>query len=139
METITLEHVQKAAEWAAKAGEEPLPLNGLVRHYDQSDWDCGTACCMWGAASIISGCGPTKEGPSSEWSGQDLAHTLVAGIMRNGSSTPAQMIALLANLRGVNLRGANLRQANLSCANLRDANLSDATVKIGNVCRKIAN
>jgi hypothetical protein len=132
MEPITLEHVAKAAEWAANAKDTPLPLDGLVRQYDQSDWDCGTACCMWGAASILAGCGPTKEGPSSEWSGQDLAHTLIAGVMRSGISTPQQMLNLLSNLRE-----ANLREANLSGANLREADLSGAQVKIGNVYRQI--
>jgi hypothetical protein len=134
MEAITLDHIKKAAEWAANAGSEPLPLDGLTRRYDQSDWDCGTACCMWGAASILAGCGPASVGPSSEWSGQDLAHTLVAGIMRNGTGTPQQMIDLLTNLSGAdlseaNLSGADLRGADLREAGLREANLSGANLR----------
>ena len=65
MEPITLDHVRQAAEWAMKAASEPQPIDGLTRKYRQSDWDCGTSCCMWGAASIMAGCGPAKEGPSS--------------------------------------------------------------------------
>ena len=138
MENITLEHVRQAAEWASKAGRKPTPIDGLTRTYNQSQWDCGTDCCMWGAASILAGCGPAAAGPSIEWSGQDLAHTLVASIMRTGNSTPKQMLALLVNLRRADLRRADLRwadlrEANLSGADLRGANLGGADLRGANL------
>jgi len=138
MENITLEHVRQAAEWASKAGRKPTPIDGLTRTYNQSQWDCGTDCCMWGAASILAGCGPAAAGPSIEWSGQDLAHTLVASIMRTGNSTPKQMLALLVNLRRADLRRADLRRADLRradlrWADLREANLSGADLRGANL------
>ena len=140
MPEITLDHIRQAAEWAAKSRDEATPIDGLTRRYDQSDWDCGTACCMWGAASILAGCGPAKSGPPEEWSGADLLHTLVAGVLRSGNGTPSQIQQLLsdanlsdADLSGANLSGANLSGANLSDANLSDANLSDANLSGANL------
>ena len=141
MEPITLDHIKQAAVWAAQTKTESKPIGSLERSYKQSEWECGTSCCMWGAASILAGCGPAAAGPSPEWSGQDLWHTLVAGILRSGNSTPEQMLQLLRNadlraadLRGVNLsgadlRGVNLRNADLRGVDLRGVNLSDADLR----------
>jgi hypothetical protein len=135
MPEITLEHVRKAAEWAKEAKDDPKPIDGLTRLYCQTEWDCGTACCMWGAASIISGNGPAIGPPENEWSSQSHLHAAAAGIMKQGMSTPDQLLALLRNadLRGANLRGANLSDADLSGADLSDADLSDADLSDANL------
>jgi hypothetical protein len=145
MEPITLEHVRKAAEWAKNA-VETCPLGGTMRRYDQSDdWDCGTKCCMWGAASIIAGCGSATKGPSDEWAAQSHIHVVAAGIMRSGMSTPDQMLNFMtranlfeANLFEADLSGTNLSEANLTRADLSEANLSGALIKIGNAYKRLA-
>jgi hypothetical protein len=142
---ITLSHIKQAAEWARDAKEAPKPIDGMTRLYRQGQWDCGTSCCMWGAASIISGNGITHDGPTAEWASQTLLHLGAAGLMNSGTSSPEQMLELLskanlrganlsdADLRGANLRGANLRGADLRGANLRGANLSDADLRGANL------
>jgi hypothetical protein len=149
---ITLEHIRKAAEWA-KSASEPTPIDGVTRRYDQGHWDCGTACCMWGAASIIAGNGPALSGPPEGWA-INSQRKLVRALLNSGSTTPEQVIEVLdkANLGGANLRGAdlsgadlsgadlggaNLRGADLRGADLRDADLRGATINIGNVYRTI--
>ena len=141
MEPITLEHIRQAAEWAKETGQTPRPIDGLTRSYSQTSWDCGTSCCMWGAASIIAGCGPTKYGPSDEWAAQSPGHKLAAAIMNSGKTTPEQMLALFdlnlseANLSEVNLSGANLSGANLSRADLSRADLSRADLSMADLSR----
>jgi Pentapeptide repeats (8 copies) len=129
MNEITLEHVKKAAEWAQTAIDAPQVIDGLTRRYNQGTWDCGTSCCIWGAASIIAGNGPSLIGPPNVW-GSDLRRILVAALLNSGRSTPEQVLAILAlpdaNLSGANLRGADLSGADLSGANLSDANLRGA-------------
>ena len=135
MPEITLEHIRDAALWAQQATEEVKPIDGLERKYNQNSWDCGTSCCIWGAASILAGCGPAKAGPQPEWL-TDQTHTVVAGLLRSGTSTPEQILSFLresdlcgANLRESELCGADLRKANLSGANLSKANLSEANLR----------
>ena len=124
MPEITLEHVRQAAEWAKQAMDAPKPIDGETRKYNQGQWDCGTSCCMWGAASLIAGAGAASGPPPREWC-VDAIHTAAHGLMCSGTSTPDMMLALLrkANLRGANLRGANLRGADLREANLSEADL----------------
>ena len=107
---ITLEEIKKAAEWAKEASE-PKPIDGTTRKYDQSNWDCGTSCCMWGAASIATGNGPASSGPTPEWSAQSHLHVCVAGLLNSGNSSPEQVIELL---RGADLRGANVSIGNVT-------------------------
>ena len=75
MPEITIDHIKQACEWAKSAKDSPKPIDGLERQYSQGDWDCGTACCIWGAASILSGNGPTKNGPPADWAATDLVPT----------------------------------------------------------------
>jgi hypothetical protein len=135
MKEITLDHIRQAAEWAKTAYDQPKEIDGLTRRYDQGNWDCGTACCMWGAASIVAGNGPAITGPSDKWAAQSTTHAVAVGLMRSASSTPDQMLLFLsdANLSGANLSDANLRGANLSGANLSDADLSDAKLRGANL------
>jgi hypothetical protein len=130
---ITLDHIRQAAEWA-KTAQEPQPLDGMVRKYHQGDWDCGTSCCMWGAACILAGEGPAASGPPGEWAKSPIEIAAV-GIMRSGMSTPDQMLALLrgANLSGADLSGANLSDADLRGADLSGANLSGANLNCANL------
>src|SRR5438105_4922465 len=117
MPEITLDHVRQAAEWAQKASVGPLPIDGLERRYAQGNWDCGTSCCMWGAASIIAGCGPAGQGPPDEWATTGR-HKLAVALMNSGRSTPEQMLAIInTDLSGANLRGADLHGANLLLGN----------------------
>src|ERR1700723_512218 len=132
MNTITLDHIRQAAEWAQKA-KLPTPLDGVTRQYDQSQWDCGTSCCIWGAASILAGNGPATSGPPDEWTKTDAHHQIVSALMCSGVTSPKQILDILelvdlsgADLRGANLRGANLNGANLNGANLRGADLNGA-------------
>ena len=94
---ITLDHIRQAAEWAEKAGVRKRWIGGLERRYNQCIWDCGTSCCIWGAASILAGCGPASAGPPREWSAQSLTHALAASVMNSKSSTPEQMLKLFAD------------------------------------------
>jgi hypothetical protein len=125
---VTLDHVRQACEWAERAGEEPQPIDGATRRYNQGNWDCGTSCCVWGAAHLIAGNGPAQGGPPREWVGQSLRHTVVAGLLQSGRSTPAQIALILsgADLRGADLSGAYLSEAYLSGADLTRADLSGA-------------
>ena len=150
MPEITFGHIRQAAEWA-KTAQEPCAIDGEVRKYDQSDWDCGTACCMWGAASLMSGNGPAKTGPDWKWASTDIVHVLIAGLLRLANTKPEQVTALLdrgadltgadltdANLRGADLTGADLTDANLRGADLTDADLTDAVIRLGNRDMKLA-
>ncbi len=130
MNDVTVDHIKAACEWA-KTAKEPQAIDGQTRRYNQSNWDCGTSCCIWGAAHILAGNGPATSGPPAEWAAKDLRHILLAGLMNSGLSTPDQIAAI------ANLTRANLTRANLTDANLTDADLTDALVMIGNVIRRI--
>ena len=141
MGAITLDHVRQAAEWARDADAETKPIDGHVRKYVQNQWDCGTSCCMWGAASLIAGAGAATGPPPAEWR-TDAIHTAAYGLMCSGTSTPQMMLDLLrrVDLSGVDLSGVNLRRANLSGADLsgvdlRGANLSGANFSGANLSR----
>jgi len=155
MNEVTLDHIRQACQWARTAAA-PTPIDGQVRKYNQSNWDCGTSCCIWGAASILAGNGPATDGPPAEWAKRSAAHQLTFALMCSSSGDPERIEKALdlrgANLRGANLRGADLRGADLrgadlrgadlsgaylSSANLRDANLSGAWVTVGNVNRQV--
>ncbi len=123
MPEITLEHIRKAAEWAKTAIEE-CPLDGQVRKYNQSSWDCGTSCCVWGAASILAGEGPAKSGPPNSWA-KDAKSKIIIALLNSTRSTPDQMLLIL-------------NRDNLSDANLADANLAGAKIWLGNRRVKLA-
>jgi hypothetical protein len=146
--TITLDHIRQAAEWARDARQrgnnEPTQIDGLpvTRRYDQGQWDCGTSCCMWGAAALIAGCNPVTQGPPTEWIGGDAIRVGVYGLLRSRMTTPDQMLLLLtyadltyADLTGADLAGANLTDANLARANLTYANLTRANLARANLAR----
>jgi hypothetical protein len=148
MNQVTIEHVRQAVEWAKTAQKDTCPIDGTTRRYNQSNWDCGTSCCIWGAASILAGNGPATEGPSDEWA-QDGQQKILVALMRSNASTPEQFALILekqdlsgaglsgANLSGANLRGAGLSGADLRGTGLRGAGLSGAKISIGNVTRTI--
>lgn len=72
---VTLEHVRLALEWAERGGGR---LDGTSRKYQQCVWDCGTACCVWGAARLIAGLSEHPNEfdncPSEEWRCQSDLH-----------------------------------------------------------------
>jgi uncharacterized protein (UPF0147 family) len=56
--TITLDHLRKAAQWAKQALKKPYvptKIQNGKRMFDMSKYDCGTACCIAGAAAIEAG------------------------------------------------------------------------------------
>lgn len=107
-EEITFEHIRAAAEWALTAKDKPMPIDGHVRLYVQSEWDCKTACCIWGAAHILArGC-PTLYGPNCEfvnkkevyWNRQSLGHHRISELLFRPTTTPQQVLSLLDELEG---------------------------------------
>ena len=127
---VTIDHVKQACQWAKTAGETPKPIDGLERRYRQDNWDCGTSCCVWGAASLLAGNGPATNGPGAEWASKDAQHVILAALMNSGYSRPEQMeeIANNANLARADLAGANLTGADLAGANLTGADLAEANL-----------
>jgi hypothetical protein len=116
---ITLDHIRAAAEWARDAANEPKPIDGQTRKYNQGQWDCGTSCCMWGAASLLAGCGPASGPPPEDWL-SDHVHVAVNGLLCSGMTRPEQMLALLdsADLTGADLTDADLAGAYLAGAHI---------------------
>jgi hypothetical protein len=142
--SITLDHIRQAAEWAQQAAARDVatPIDGLpiTRRYNQGHWDCGTSCCMWGAAALIAGCDPVAQGPPREWTDGDVKRTAVYGLLRSGTTTPEQMLSLLtgadltgADLTGADLAGADLAGADLARAHLAGAHLTDALLTDANL------
>ncbi len=74
MQKVTIDHIRQAVEWAKTARVIPQPIDGKVRRYNQIEWDCGTSCCIWGAACIIAGEEHPNGGPSDEWEDQSELH-----------------------------------------------------------------
>jgi len=92
---ITLADIRAAAEWAHTAADGPRPLGGTTRAYRQGSWDCGTSCCMWGAAHLRRLNVPALVGPTNEWAAQSKLHWRVAALLRDSEATPADVLALL--------------------------------------------
>jgi hypothetical protein len=130
MNEITLDHIRQAAEWSETA-INPCQIAGLTRSYDQSRWDCGTACCIWGAASIIAGNGPATDGPPEDWSGKDLRKQLTVALLRSSATKPRQILDVLSrsDFRGADLSGADFSGADLSGADFSGADLYGADLR----------
>ena len=137
MNEITLDHIHEAALWAAS--EDQGPLAGVQRTYNQSRWDCGTSCCIWGAANLFAGNEPAGRGygfelaRGLEWAGSDLKRVLIWGLLRSTSTEPRQILDLLesdsvagVDLTGIVLVGAYLADAKLAGVNMADSDLADA-------------
>lgn len=71
---ITLDHVKQAIEMA-EAGE------GFGRKYDQKKWDCGTACCVAGFASLIATGQPQDSPMPRSFGEQSPTHSLLRALM----------------------------------------------------------
>lgn len=89
-----------AGDWAISAREQPVEVvPGSSRKYDQSIWDCETACCIWGAAVIIrtgklADCGPMLCG----WTRQDEHRRYpIEALLYKGDhgSVPEELLKLL--------------------------------------------
>jgi hypothetical protein len=54
---ITLDHIEKACKWAKRNmnAKGPTKIDGVKRDFDMTEWDCGTSCCLAGAAAIEAG------------------------------------------------------------------------------------
>lgn len=83
MNEVTLEHIKKACEWAIEArGKGKVTIDGHAREYEQSTWDCGTSCCIWGAANIFAGNDPDDSfGINDSWAIQSRAHKVISTFM----------------------------------------------------------
>jgi hypothetical protein len=143
VEPITLDHIVKGCVWAinARAKMEAIQIDGLSRCYDQGSWDCGTSCCIWGAASIIAGAGVAGVGPTGEWRGLDLKHRLVASLLYSKTSTPEQVLAVIGSEKMLNMdlsdtdfskedyRSVVLDGANLSRSDMEEVDLTGARLR----------
>jgi hypothetical protein len=106
--TVSLENIKHAAFWAScyhqfdLYPERRADYNQALkdRVYDQSVWgescfpECDKACCMWGAACLVSGIEIT-DGPDEEWCSQSTTHQLIAATLRQMRGKPKQVIAIL--------------------------------------------
>src|SRR5579872_6112857 len=105
MAEITLDHIREACDWAEKTGNSTKPLDGFKRSYRQDTWDCGTACCIWGVASILAGNGPAMSGPPQRWK-TNLGRVVIAGLLSSASAKPKiikEAIEKYADLREARL------------------------------------
>lgn len=97
---VTLEHIRQAAEWAqtalqAQEAQQMHPLDGHWRAYNQRTWDCGTACCIWGAAHLLATGEPDPAGPGHAWAGQSRLHSKVWLLLIRPYTRPSQVLELL--------------------------------------------
>ncbi len=108
---ITREHVLAACEWAIQHRDSAGEIGGVARRYEQSSWDCGTACCVWGAASLLAGLGPATDGPADGALG-DGDGEIAVRLMRLTTTTPEHIAAAL--------RGECDAQGNWRCTDCAD-------------------
>jgi hypothetical protein len=95
MAGITREHLVAACAWAAHEREEAA-LAG--REYLQARWDCGTACCIHGAAAILAGREDAKRGPQED-DYTDLPEAIrdgVLSVLYSHGGTPALVRRVLS-------------------------------------------
>lgn len=59
---LTADDLRAVLPWAEAGGGE---IAGEQREYGQSDWDCGTACCLHGAAHLLARGRPTDDEPDA--------------------------------------------------------------------------
>jgi len=93
---ITLADIVHAARWAVSHVDSPGTLHGQERMYRQSTWDCGTACCIWGAAHLARLGDPARDGPSFAWRAQSARHAKVADVLGDSHAEPDHVLAILA-------------------------------------------
>ena len=85
-----------ACKWAIEHRYYGGEIGGFKRVYDQSQWDCGTSCCVWGAAHLIAGFGPTDDGPKhNQFDQKDPLVCLAVRIMNNSLAKPEHILAAL--------------------------------------------
>lgn len=97
---LTSAHLQVAAEWAIRARKvgKAIPIDGAKRKYRQSKWDCGTACCLHGAAHLIARGTPTTYPPDDHKDYADLdlpTYHKVMDILWDPTGTPEDLLAVL--------------------------------------------
>jgi len=107
---LTSEHLREALAWSERASEEPQPLAEGVgpRRYRQREWDCGTACCLHGAAHLIALGVPASCGPS-RGDYADLPAAVRDGVISVLSSTGGTPELLRRVLEGDVTIGRGLR------------------------------
>lgn len=111
-EEITFEHIRAAAEWALTAKDKPMPIDGTERMYRQHTWECGTTCCIWGAAKILATGKPFELDPGSiyysseaefaieDWSEESDSHFDIYDLLSDQRSTPEEVLSLLDEIEG---------------------------------------
>lgn len=87
---ITSEHLRAILPWAEQSANAPHEINGAKRRYNQNEWDCGTSCCMHGAAVLLATGQPATYGPTDD-DYRDLSDETRDGVMsllRSPGGTP---------------------------------------------------
>lgn len=100
---ITSAHLLAALDWAEGRSTPPQLAD---RAYDQELWDCGTACCIHGAAHLLARGAYATHGPADE-DYADLPPTIrdgVVSVLMSRGGTPALVRRVLS---GELLIGAN--------------------------------
>lgn len=93
MNTITEAHVRQAIDWAMGNGTLP---SGIERTYDQATVDCGSSCCIWGAAHLIAEMPGLAEMPTSDTAlGDELRLVIAVRLMRSSTAAPEHIRAAL--------------------------------------------
>lgn len=98
MNEVTLKHIRQAAEWARRnrdAGLMNEELCVVQCHYNQRQWSCGTAYCIWGIANLLAGNGKVTEGPGCGWWEQSSLHGEVETILSDAYGRPEEVLELL--------------------------------------------
>ena len=105
---VTLDHIRRAAEWAIKTGNKPRRIGNKKRAYNQSTWDCGTACCIWGAACILAGKPLGRSGnplqprnrSSADWQRLDKEHPEIIGLLGYWMTKPEEVLDAVKEAMG---------------------------------------
>jgi hypothetical protein len=119
---ITLNHIERAARWAIRArkAKKAIKIDGTMRTFCMSFYDCGTACCIAGASALIAGV------PSPESAGFEL-HDRLSGWERSNPHFDADWI------RGTK---AERRLANAMNSNVPESTAPERVLKACAAIRK---
>lgn len=74
-----MEHIVEAVKWA-KSKRKTLKRHKISynqANFTEKDSDCGTRCCIWGAAFLVATGKTTNEGPSETWTNKSVRNSLL--------------------------------------------------------------
>lgn len=97
---ITIEHIKQACHWAISAASEARSIAGYLRAYNQKTWDCGTTCCIWGAAWLAVYGRPYLKGVNgperASWADKSPLHLNLMFSMEGPSTRLEEILAIIA-------------------------------------------